>query len=332
VKKGVIMGHKRRVARVIIWIAIVVFILIIPSFITMIYVFRHVKYLGVDDHVNRPLQNIYKAETFKIRSIEHTIKTSDGEVLWCAEVAEEEPKGVIIYLGAQKEPSVTYFYAHAAMMKEQGFASFLLDLRAHGKSTGKKLGLGMTEVEDVRALVNYIKSVEKYSKVPLIVQGVSLGGTVAINATALIPEIDGCIAMSPFASPEFQLDQILKANHCPGFVRSALKPFTHATFCLLYGKDKANNYNPLVQIQNVGDKPVLVMVAENDTVIPAENSYALNMEKASNAELWRRQTSDHLIVAGNDLTNVRNDKEYCTQLEGFIGKIVRYAENRKKGN
>ena len=330
-KKGVIMGHKRRVARVIIWIVIVIFILIIPSIITIFYVFRHVKYLGVDDHINRPLQNIYTADRFRITSVERTIETADGEKLWCAEVEEKVPKGVIIYLSAQKEPSVTYFYAHAAMMKEQGFASFLLEVRAHGKSTGKKLGLGMTEVEDVRALVNYIKSVDKYAEVPLILHGVSLGGTIAINATALIPEVDGCIAMSPFASPEFQLDMILQDIHFPKFVRSALKPFTHATLCMLYGKDKVNNYNPLVQINRAGSKPILVISALNDQEISVENTYALQ-EISDSAEFWIRDTYNHLVVTGNDLTNVKNDKEYCTFVEGFIRKIVKYHEDSKKGN
>ena len=209
-KKGVITGYSWRVKRIILWILITIFILMIPTFCVMFYVFRHVKYLGVDDKVNRPYQNVYRASDFGLKSIDHTLKTDDGELLWCSEVEVENPKCVIIYLGAMKEPSVTYFYGHAEMMKKLDYASFLLEVRAHGESSGRKLGLGYTEVEDVRTVVEYIKSVEKYQNVPIMLHGVSLGGTIAINATAQIPEVSGCIAMSPFASPDDQLDLLLK--------------------------------------------------------------------------------------------------------------------------
>ncbi len=324
-KKGVITDYSNRKKRIILWILIVLFILMIPTFLTMLYVFRHVKYLAVDDHVNRPLQNVYRASDFRLSAIEHTIKTSDGETLWCSEVEAAEPQCVVIFLGAMKEPSVTYFYGHAAMMKDLNYASFLLEVRAHGESSGRKLGLGFTEVEDVRALVEYVKSVDKYKDLPIVVWGVSLGGTIAINATGLIPEVDGCIAMSPFASPDDQLDLLLKEHHIPGFLRSAQRPFTHQSFRWIYGKERADNVTPMVQINNTGSKPVLVIAALKDEAISVENSFLLQ-QVAEKAEFWFRDSSDHFIVQGNDFKNVTKDKEYCNYVEGFIKKIIRSAK------
>ena len=211
-KKGVITDYSWRKKRIILGILIILFILMIPTFLTMIYVYRHVKYLKTRDVDLHPFQAVYTASDFKLTGIPHTITTEDGETLWCSEVEATNPKCVVIYLTAMKEPSVTYFYGHAAVMKDLNYASFLLEVRAHGESSGRKLGLGYTEVEDVRALVKYIQGVEQYKDLPIVVHGISLGGTIAINAASEIPEVSGCIAMSPFASPDDQLDLILNSK------------------------------------------------------------------------------------------------------------------------
>ncbi|MBO4750653.1 MAG: alpha/beta hydrolase [Lachnospiraceae bacterium] len=319
-KKGVITDYGWRKRRIILWILIILFILMIPTFLTMFYVFRHIKYKGVEDE-NHPFQAVYKAEDFKLSATTRNIKTEDGEILWCSEVEAENPKCVIIYLSAMRQPSVTYFYGHAAWMKELGYASFLLEVRAHGESTGRKLGLGYLEVEDVRALVEYIKKVDKYKNLPIVVQGVSLGGSVAINCAAEIPEVSGYIAMSPFASVDDQLEQILKSYHIPAFLCAAQRPFTHQSLRWIYGKDKADNLTPVVSIQKASNKPILIISALRDEETSIENTYILQ-KVPNNAEFWVRDIPDHFVIRNNDFRGVAADKEYCNYIEGFIKKII----------
>lgn len=319
-KKGVITDYSWRKKRIILYILILLFILMIPAIIVLLYISRHIYYKNVNDP-RYPYQDIYKPEKFKLTSIERTLTTNDGEQLWCAEVQTKDPKGVIIYLGAMKEPSVTYFYGHAALMKDNGFASFLLEVRAHGQSSGRKLGLGYLEVEDVRTLVEFIKSREEYQKLPIILHGVSLGGTIAINATAQLPEVSGCIAMSPFASVDDQLDLILKSYHIPGFLRKAQRPFTHQALRWYYGKENADEHNPINVVQTMTDKPVLVIAAKGDESISVENSYRMQ-EGAVNTEFWFRDSSDHYVIKDNDFVKVAEDKEYCNYIKGFIESIV----------
>lgn len=318
-KKGVITDYSWRKKRILLTILIVLFILMIPTILMTFYVFRHIKYMGVEDD-RYPFQRIYKAEDFGLSSLERTLKTEDGESIWCAEVKADKPKGVMIYLGAMKEPSVTYFYGHAAMMRENGYSSFLLEVRAHGQSSGRKLGLGYTEVEDVRTLVNYISNVKEYENLPIILQGVSLGGTIAINATAQIPEVSGCIAMSPFASPDDQLDIVLKKYYIPSFLRAAQRPFTHQSLRWIYGKDLADNMTPIQQIHNLGKKPVLIISSYEDESISIENSYRLQ-QISDSAEFWFREGSDHYVIKNNDFAGVKRDTEYCNYIIGFIHKI-----------
>jgi len=323
-KKGVITDYSWRKKRILLYILIVLFILMIPTILMMFYVFRHIKYMGVVDE-RYPYQSIYKPGDFGLNAVERRLDTEDGETIWCSEVKVDNPKAVIIFLGAMKEPSVTYFYGHAALMKEEGYASFLLEVRAHGESTGRKLGLGYTEVEDVRTLARYIGQMEEYQKLPIILQGVSLGGTIAINATAEIPEVAGCIAMSPFASVDDQLDLILKRYHIPGFLRAAQRPFTHQSLRWIYGKDLADHMTPMNQIKKVGSKPVLVIASSGDESISPENAYRLQ-KIADTAEFWTRESADHYVIQNNDFKNVAKDTEYTNYILGFIRKII---ESRK---
>lgn len=319
--KPVRTDYHWRKRRIILFLLTILLIFLIPAVILICSVFRHVSYMNVFNEAF-PLQNIYKPKEFKLTDVEHVIHTEDGEDLWCSEIAADSPKAVIIYLSGLKEPSVTYFYGHAAWMKKQNIASFLLEVRAHGKSSGKKLGLGYTETEDVRALVKYIKGIDKYRNVPIIVQGVDLGGTIAVNAAGLIPEIDACIAMSPYAAMDTHIDILMKKYHIPGFLRAVEKPILHQALRILYGKDAADRINPEIQIQNAGDKPVLVISSLNDPTVPAGNTLALQ-SASSNAEIWIRNSADHYVILNDDFKNVEEDTEYCTYISGFLFKVIR---------
>lgn len=319
--KPVKTDYRWRKRRILLWIAIILFILLIPSIVLSVYVFHHVDYLKVDVE-KYPFQNVYEPKDFKLEAVKHTVRTEDGEELWCSEVTCDEPQGVIIYLSAMKEPSVTYFYGHAAWMQKKGFSSFLLEVRAHGKSTGHKLGLGYTEVEDVRALVQYIKGMDKYKNVPIIVQGVGMGGTIAINAAGEIPEVKACIAMSPMAAADTHVTLLMKKFYVPGFLRAVEKPILHQALRILYGKETADQINPEVQIQISETKPVLVIASLRDPSIPSENSRILQ-GLAPDAEFWFRDSEDHYVIQNNDFLHVESDQEYCSYISGFLFKAIR---------
>lgn len=310
-----------RKRRIFLWIAAILFIFLIPAVVMSVYVFHHVGYMGVESE-KYPLQDVYEPKDFSLNAVEHTIRTGDGEELWCSEVACDDPQGVILYLSDLREPSVTYFYGHAAWMQKKGFASFLLEVRAHGESTGHKLGLGCTEVEDVRSLVQYIKGMDEYRNLPVIVQGVGLGGTIALNSVGAIPEVDACIAMSPWAGADTQLTLLMKKYYVPGFIRNVEKPILHQALRILYGKKNADQNDPKIQIKNAGEKPVLVIASLRDPHVPVENSRILQ-DVAPDAEFWLRDSEDHYIVKDNDLVHVEQDQEYCTYVSGFLFKVIR---------
>lgn len=309
--------RKKRIAWVFIIIAV---LLLIPVPILTLFLFQHVNYKNLES--TPPLQKLYKAEDYKLVENVQTIGTADGEYLWCSEIkASRQPRAVVIFMAGVKEPSVTAYYGHAAWLQQKGYTSFLLELRAHGESTGDQLGFGYTEVEDVKAMVKYIKSQEEYKNLPLVVFGTSLGGSVAINAAGQIPEVDGCIAVSPMASMETQLDLLMKSWHIPGFIRAVEVPILKQVLKIVYGADAVENMSPEKQIMNVGDRPVLLMASAGDSVIPAENSFVLQRAWDS-ADVWVRNSEDHFVLWNNDFNGVANDKEYCDRVIAAILKAV----------
>ncbi len=297
-----------------------VLIVMLPYVALPMYMNRHVNYRGyvTDDF---PLQDIYQAEEFNLKEEQMYLETEDGLKIWASEIYSDHPKAVIIYLSGIVQPSVTYFYGHARFMQENGFASILLEVRGHGKSDGDRICLGYDEVNDVKAVVDYIKSEEKYKDVPIIVQGASMGGAIAVNAFGQIKEIDALIAMSAYSSFEDVLLDQMERFGVPKLIQAIEKPLIISSLKLVYGSNKVNDIKPIEQIKNGGGRPVLLIACQGDGEVPAANIHRL--EKAyPDAEAWLRNSWEHFIVKDCDFKNMAEDQEYCSKILGFLENNV----------
>lgn len=289
--------------------------MIVPLIIVLFLTNGHVNYKGyaTEDY---PLQEIYDASDFELDAAELELITEDDYKLWASEVFIEQPKAVIIYLSGIRQPSVTYFYGHSKWMQKNGYASILLELRGHGQSEGHQICMGYQEVADVKAVVDYIKSQQKYNNVPIVLHGVSMGGAVAINSFGQIPEIDGLIAMSAYSSAEDIICDSMKQYHIPQFICDMEKPLFHIGLKLIFGEN-ADILRPIEQIKNVGDRPAFLIACMGDTSVPSINTQRL-MENAPNCDFWFRDSSDHFIIDGSDFVNMEEDTEYCKKILSFL--------------
>ncbi len=308
---------------VVVLIVILLIFVVIPPIALTILVRRHVNYRG-EETPRYPLQGIYSSSDYGLEEIVHTFDTADGESLWCSEIQADEPKGVVIYLTGIMQPSITYFYGHAAWMQQNGYSSFLLEVRSHGSSTGKLIGLGYTEVADVQAVVEYIKSCEKYASLPMVIHGVSMGGAIAINAFGQIPEIDACIAMSPYASFETQLDLLLEQMKIPKIIRQIEAPILRQALKWNYGSSTVEMLSPYNQIQNAKGRPVLLIACSGDNSVPVENTHILQ-QGYPDAEVWIRDSWEHFIVKDCNFSKVIEDIEYCSRILTWISSC--FADN-----
>ncbi len=86
----------------------------------------------------------------------------------------------------------------ARLLAEEGFSTLLIDLSAHGESTGELIGLGHLERHDVRAAVSFVK--QQNPGEPIGVVGFSLGGAAAVLAAPL--EVDALVLEAVYPTIE----------------------------------------------------------------------------------------------------------------------------------
>lgn len=315
----------KKIIKVILMIVVeiligVLILLVIFPFIGLHFAInRHVLYSD-----NTFLQRIFIAEDYGIKDNVLTITTEDGYNLWVAEIPVEKPLCVIINLSGIDQPSVTQFYPQAKYMQEKGYASFLLEVRGHGRSSGDKICLGYDEVNDIAAVVRYIKENENYKDVPIVIQGVSMGGSIATNSFGQIEDIDALIAMSTYSSVEEVVCDIMKQYKVPKLLIQFEKPIIKAALKKSFGSDKVEHMNPYTQIKNANGRPVLLIGSIGDTSVPIENLYRLK-EACPQAEVWVKDSWEHFIINECDFNAVESDTEYCNRIIGFIEKVVESA-------
>lgn len=293
---------------------------LLPYIALPMFLNRHVNYCGYATN-DFPLQDIYQAKDFKLKENQMYLRTEDGLNIWVSEITTTRPKAVIIYLSGIVQPSVTYFYGHAKVMQDKGYASMLLDVRGHGKSDGSRICLGYDEVKDIKAVVNYINSQEKYKDVPIVIQGASMGGAIAVNSFGQLKDIDALIAMSAYSSFEDVILDTLDGYGIPKFILSLEKPLIISSLKLVYGSDKVKYIKPMEQIKNADGRPVLLMASTGDTEVPPVNMNRLK-EAYPEAKSWLRNSWVHYIIKDCDFKNVEDDEEYWTQILDFLDKEV----------
>lgn len=266
-----------------------------------------------------PMQEIYTPEEFGITARDTTLVTADGLHLWASLVEPERPRGIVILLTGIRQPSITYYYGHAAWLQSQGYASLLLELRGHGRSQGNRVGLGFTETEDVRAAVAYIRSLPGYEELPILLQGVSMGGAVAINAFSALPEIAGLVAESPYSSMSHIARDLFRRYDAPEWFVSLEGKVVDATLYLIYG-EAAETQNPIDRIGSI-DRPTMLIASAGDPGVPVENACRLLNAAGPSCRLWIREGNAHFIVRDNDLLHMAEDDEYCTRLLAFYDSL-----------
>lgn len=321
-----VLTKKQRVIRVtrriLIILIILLCILISAPFIGLnLYLNRHVNYKGYET-TDYPLQGIYEASDYGINEKQMYLTTEDGYDVWCSEIEVENPKGVIIYLTGIDQPSITYFYGHASWMQKEGYASILLEVRGHGESEGNRICLGYEEYKDVQAVVDYIKHNEEYKDIPIIIQGVSMGGAIAINSFGQIPDIDVLIAMSPYSSFEDEVVELMNLYHIPKWLQAMEMPFIKLALISKYGRENVENMTPEKQIQKADGRSILLVACTGDVQVPYANT--LRLQKANpEAAVWIKDSWEHFIVNGCDFRNVIDDTEYCDRVLNFIEESIK---------
>ncbi len=158
-------------------------------------------------------------------------------------------------------------------LHEAGFGVLLPDLRAHGESGGKFLTYGYCEKNDVIAILDTLCAQPEIDSLRLGLFGLSLGGAVGLQASALDERIKALVVESPYSDLRAVCGDRLHALGFPQWLAKSLVSLSlpiaerRASF-------KAEEVRPLESVKTL-NRPIFFIHGEKDFYIPIRHTRTL---------------------------------------------------------
>jgi alpha-beta hydrolase superfamily lysophospholipase len=122
-----------------------------------------------------------------------TLNSDSGSLISGWHTQPNSSNGVIVLLHGIRGSRLSML-DRARMLHDAGYATVMIDLQAHGESSGDVVTVGYLEQHDVRAAVEFAR--REHPNEPIGVIGVSLGGAAALLASPL--DIDALVLESVY--------------------------------------------------------------------------------------------------------------------------------------
>ena len=211
--------------------------------------------------------------------------------------------------------------ALAAHLAGLGYAVLSFDFRGYGQSAGARGNVvPQDQVSDIRNALNWLEKRPEVDPQRLAVIGSSLGGSIAIMAAAKDSRIKVCVAGCPLGHGDSALRKLYDTDakfdafmkkveetkrtngritrfeivFIPEDIRTFLPPGTPMEFTAdtVYG---FLALNPLDVIKSIDPRPVYIIHAADDHVVPVEDAHELKSKAGPNCDLEVVPTGDHFI-------------------------------------
>ncbi len=174
------MNRKKRITKILGWIAIILGILIVGLFILLPVGMGITAIFPGREAVGSPPEGFEPVE----------LLTDDGVKLsaWYAPPAN----GAAILLLHGAGGSRKQLRPYADMLACHGYGVLALDLRGHGESSGKTNRLGWLSTPDVKTAVDYLQAQARVEQIGGL--GLSMGGEVLLGAVSEVAELKAVVA------------------------------------------------------------------------------------------------------------------------------------------
>jgi dipeptidyl aminopeptidase/acylaminoacyl peptidase len=167
-------------------------------------------------------------------------------------------------------------------LAERGYGLIIPDLRAHGDSDGDVCTLGLLEVRDVRAAVDYLNQRPDVDPERLGVHGSSMGASVAMMSAAEMPELRVIVATSGFASVEWVVQhQFAMLESVPQW----LAPVVVAMGSWQAGVN-VRDIAPVQRIGRISPRPILIIHGDEDETFTVDNAHLLYDAAGDPRDTW----------------------------------------------
>jgi hypothetical protein len=236
------------------------------------------------------------------------LTSSDGIPLKAWWIPAEPAQGVAVVLHGMDGLDASCLLPHAKFLHEAGWSTLVLDMRAHGRSGGKRIALAIEEPRDVKAALDWVEGQSSLQGKPLVLLGLSMGGATAIRTAATRPDVDAVISVSAFASFE------------PLMGRGLQLLLGRLSILTIYGVWPAD-VSPVHDIPQIQPRPILIMHGSADQQIPVGDAYLLQKAAGTHAELWIAPGADHLIFTEDGTGQGALDTAYRQHILDFLERV-----------
>ncbi|MDX1418298.1 MAG: prolyl oligopeptidase family serine peptidase, partial [Candidatus Promineifilaceae bacterium] len=217
---------------------------------------------------------------------------SDGYLLlgtlFLARGSDPKPTALILH----GVPGIEKNYDLALTLREQGWNSLIFHFRGSWGSSGSYSI--STQPADTYAAIDHLDS-GKYSEVDrekLFLIGHSLGGWAAVIAGACDDRVQGVAVYGAISDPRALT--FSRKTIADDFVRylSGIDPHTFAQEWSGLGEDHV----PLIQVGMISPRPILIIHAERDKMVPFSQSEALFGYAREPKELCSHPDANHAFT------------------------------------
>lgn len=172
----------------------------------------------------------------------------------------------------------------AKMLHEANFNVLMFDMRGHGQSGGKYVTMGIREVLDLRAVLNFVH--QNYQTQPIGVLGLSMGALVAIRGASEASSYIKCLVLDGTTGDiHVTMTRWLTEKHIPKFV---VKPFMWLALRLaaIYSDTPIHHVDPARWIGQVRDCPMFFIHSEHDEFVDLSVIQNLQSLTEEPTDLW----------------------------------------------
>ncbi len=270
---------------------------------------------------HRVVKLVATPATYGLTGESVSLTSSDGIPLkaWWLPAAVERPRGVVVVLHGMDGMDASSLLGHGKFLHDAGYAALVLDMRAHGRSGGTRIGLSLLEPRDVGAALDWLKGPHGAAGVPVALLGISMGGATALRTAAARPDVAAVVSVSGFSSVNDALNDVFAQSEMPKVAVALLAPFMHAALETLYGV-WPGRLSTQDDIARIPPRPILIAHGTGDDQISVENAYRLQRAAGGKVQLWIVPGAGHGIWDGdvNGPANAAYRERILTFLDGAL--------------
>lgn len=255
-------------------------------------------------------ENAQKSPPPQLKSLTFFATNSNNQKIAYWYFPVRNAKAVVILIHGYSNPGgKDQMLVHAKYLRENGYSTVLLDLRAYGESDGSKTTLATQEWKDVEAVYDQVKSLPENKNAKVGFLGISMGASTAIMAAGKTQKGDFVIASAPFASIKSLFSPQLKSAGLPP---SVFYPFLKVAALLELGKDHEMN-TPAAVIEKV-KVPILLISASRDKDVAGSDAKYL-FDLANQPKDYWKADSEHDVFDAHP-------EEFRERVEDFLAKNI----------